>query len=1128
MAYFAQFLKPPTVSIKANTDPAAEFDASWYAVKSTLEFPDERQLARGITSTNVVEHLNAMVNLLIYESSEGDEGSAGGCMEYLLKNDVLGTLVRLSEIDRPFGIQAEVLRVITKLVSALDERFLVHSAVHKAVIRLLRTSVGEELDHVDGARPMGAASISVRAEPSDYEYELAELLCTLCNRIRSYRDLLLIFLHDKNWYQPSSLPAMYDDGEEEEAVSASDISQSVFELQGSQGRSISPTPSAGSVSTITTARQTVASAKKAEYEFLIFNYLLRFVHREGRIGDLARGGILSLVTVAMYSGDNNTGETQTPTASFLRTDGISVDPVAEAALALAEYILDGDFPQVLCAGIGAVYSALPTKLTIRWKSPTSDNGGGMTLGGAIDQDGGADPGLGLDDEVIPGAVDSTDPSFMSLLKHFLHLLEFMQDLLIQITLVASSSELDTEYTSPSSLVALTLSHTVLDTFRTTFLKNSERNVSDLIIVFLMSKDDDTGDTLHSNTVARAERERRSRKKKNRKTTALVLLEHHQQQRLVSQQHYDILTTSLGRFTLKDLLIDNIQSANRHSACTALRLLRSLCTDHCHLTSTIDGLGLFIVNSQEDATNFQARHQASTSGPAMDLVREEDESEEFVYPGVTPEETKKVKPLLYAPFEKENFITSSEHAREIELYDRLISRIVPADSNMSDSLLGMSSSVSYSNYLGDAVTLVSRTPCYTLPTSSVADPPPVRQYSLSLPHRLSPLDALLQTLLQSLRLFFVNSPQINVELTGVLSAICACPYRDMGGWLSMGVNDDAWGDVDWEGKGVMGRPEDDEDEREGDDRSIDFRIDILLRSGVKTALSPLRPKPRTVMPVLYSVLSGLVSQLDRYRRSVTDFDKFLEERRQGLLFFTDNITDAINLNMIMAADEQALGRSGTKRGDGRNATAAVPTPPPNTPARSNVLAKGFASLTGIFSPSSRKSSIKSIPPSTPAKSKSAPIVPQTPEYSGSTSRDFPTSPFTPHYKHTRGITVEGIVAPAPTEGPWSPQSRTTKAKTKAPEYNPFAPSSLDFSYGLSNEASFEDVFTAPASRSPDVNEANGIAPLDPEQALAKRASAARLNLSQLLDNVVVLEESVKELAAILQVRRSLGIDALVYA
>lgn len=118
-------------------------------------------------------------------------------MEYLLKNgeqyfvprmdltyptpytDVLGTLVRLSETDRPFGIQAEVLRAIQNMVILLDEQFLVHSAVHKAVLRLLRTCVGDDLqEQLDGRnkKVMGAAGASVRGQPSEYEEDRAFLI----------------------------------------------------------------------------------------------------------------------------------------------------------------------------------------------------------------------------------------------------------------------------------------------------------------------------------------------------------------------------------------------------------------------------------------------------------------------------------------------------------------------------------------------------------------------------------------------------------------------------------------------------------------------------------------------------------------------------------------------------------------------------------------------------------------------------------------------------------------------------------------------------------------------------------------------------------------------------------------
>ena len=84
---------------------------------------------------------------------------------------MLGTLVRLSESDRPAGIQAEVLRAVSNMVVLLDEQFLVHSVVHKAVLRLLRSCVGDDLqEQLDGrSKLMGAARNVSRAPPSEHE-----------------------------------------------------------------------------------------------------------------------------------------------------------------------------------------------------------------------------------------------------------------------------------------------------------------------------------------------------------------------------------------------------------------------------------------------------------------------------------------------------------------------------------------------------------------------------------------------------------------------------------------------------------------------------------------------------------------------------------------------------------------------------------------------------------------------------------------------------------------------------------------------------------------------------------------------------------------------------------------------
>jgi len=107
----------------------------------------------------------------------GFKHSGLSCQHQIL--DVLGTLVRLSETDRPPGIQAEVLRTISNMVVLLDEQFLVHSAIHKAVLRLLRTCVGDDLqEQLDGRnKPMGAAGNVVRAPPSQHEEDCKISVC---------------------------------------------------------------------------------------------------------------------------------------------------------------------------------------------------------------------------------------------------------------------------------------------------------------------------------------------------------------------------------------------------------------------------------------------------------------------------------------------------------------------------------------------------------------------------------------------------------------------------------------------------------------------------------------------------------------------------------------------------------------------------------------------------------------------------------------------------------------------------------------------------------------------------------------------------------------------------------------
>jgi hypothetical protein len=124
-----------------------------------------------------------------------DSSTTGACLEYFLKNDVLGNLVRICEPDRPHGVKgeaklelwadapAEVLRAINNLVVLLSERFLVHNAVHRPLRRLLQSCVGEEEKLDGGARELRARTRE--SDTEDLEGDLVDLMCILCSRMRA-------------------------------------------------------------------------------------------------------------------------------------------------------------------------------------------------------------------------------------------------------------------------------------------------------------------------------------------------------------------------------------------------------------------------------------------------------------------------------------------------------------------------------------------------------------------------------------------------------------------------------------------------------------------------------------------------------------------------------------------------------------------------------------------------------------------------------------------------------------------------------------------------------------------------------------------------------------------------------
>ena len=867
---------------------------------------------------------------------------------------------------------------------------------------------------------------------------VVNLLCILCSRIRTYRELLIIFFHDKDklWYRSEPLFALEEE-EDDELVTEEDAEE--VEERDTDGepfpRQPSPAPSRGTTTT--------PLPKRPEYEFLLFNYLLQFVHREGRTGDFARAGVLFLMDVAMSPHEpinRLAGEDSGHPPLDSPTEELESDPITGAAVALAEYIVDGDFSEVLAAGLAAVYSILPSKLQVKAADHTLSDGNSMVLGST--PEGGTDTEK---KEEGMGVGSSTDPEFKAYLEHFLRLLEFLQDIIRR------------NETHGNGSVGDAVAQSVLDAVQQVFFENvlypsilecsdadgsavavmsyieitlrtlNDGELGDLLVRFLLSEDDDdlarkrrlpnprtTGP--QSNPPRKVAHQKRHR----RKSTAMAILEIE----APDARRPSGYITSAGRFTLKDILTTNLRSTNHPTATAALQLFKTLLRLHSELCTE----RVLLVIHDPKSTSYPSPYLSIPSP----LIKPPPHCED-IEPSTDP-------PPFATYTDPDTTYTTSE--RETGLYLALISRVDP--SHTQDAF-----STGYDNYLCDAVLSLKER------NVELRDVDP--DVILKCKHRLMQNDPVLSLILLALRKFFSNSPELNLALTGVLSTLAHDPCRSLAGWLTFASPD---------GDGAYhAREFSKEYEADGDDRSIDYRINEDLT--YETLSLPATSMDEKSRPLLYAIFHGLVTQLERYRHSVEKFDRYLLERRQGLLF-SENLTDALNLALDF------------------DSTAPIPVSlrPTTTPTPTESTPK----------PKSKSSFVSFL---TPRKSKPKPppiaVAPSSPPKTGRKSIE--ASPFGPHYQKTGSIEVEPYAAPTPFAGRWTP----AKPKRWMGE---------------------DDVFSSGWGEGNQRHEQQD----DDEVGETK---TQLVTLSMLLDNVVILEEAMKELLAIVHARRALGIDSIRY-
>ena len=852
----------------------------------------------------------------------------------------------------------------------------------------------------------------------------------------------MIFFHDKHGYPSDTLFSVEEEEEEEEDDGSDDSSDTGPEtIPGSEGSE---------------------KPKKSEYEFLLFNYLLRFVHREGQIGDFARAGLLFLMDVALSPGD------QVHRLSKDDPEVAATDPIADAALSLAEYILDGDFSDVLGAGLGAVYSQLPSKLQVHAPAIAGENkAASMVLGGGPVEDEEAKSQMAMrENNRTQGMEDSRTADFKTRLDHFLKLVEFLEDIFRR---NVPKDNPDTGL-DPSALVGTAVVDSILAAIRQTFLENvlypsilecsdadgsavavmsyievmirtlERGQLLDLLVNFLVSEDNDEVPkpqpwphgtlTLGSSASSKTNNTETQAKLRRRRSSAMMLLE---LEAPVSKQSGYF--TSLGRFTLKDLLISNLRSKDQPTAAAALQLLNALLFYYSPLC--VDKL--LVVIHDPLATSFP---EPTLNDEPHATPSDQVEDEVFVYP------SEEIDASLPPPSFAQPRTTYSANEREIDLYLKLVSRLDPMHSSNTFS-------TGYDRYLCDAIQAIQNHSSFSL------DVP--QETRAQLKHRLNPNDPILSAVLEWLRKLFSNSPEFNIALTGLLASLARDPFRSLAGWLNFGHAEDASGTTPLAGSLGPVTPED------GDDRSADFQIEEMLTSESRTPTSNLDDASR---PVILTIFQSLVAQLDRYRQSIANFDKYLLERRQGLLF-SENLTDALTLALDL---EDTSGPPIFQ-----SPVAAVPPVSESPPKSVPKLSAG--SFVSFLTPRKPK------PPSKTAQ----PGVTSGP----TSSKTVAARPFGSHYQHTGAVAVEPFEAPSPSEGPWTP-ARPLKFSTEE-----------------------EDVFSSGWEDRPRNTANSSTQPEEPVQ------GPKTVTLSRLLDNIVILEESIKEMAAIIQARRALGIDAVRY-
>ncbi|KAJ3003378.1 hypothetical protein HKX48_001794 [Thoreauomyces humboldtii] len=275
-----------------------KFQQCWDTIHHELTTPHVPP--RPVERTPIPGALNQMLDILLTEQRNLETSptpATNPCAEHFLNTDLLNELVNLSRGDDPPGVKQEVIQTLSRLVGMLEAQSLFHRAVNGAVAKVVAQALVERSIACEGA--------------------VLELESNVATKVNELPPLLNLFFTQKTAI-PQSVTA-----EAEASANLTPPDGPVSAVGGMVGATTYTQP-------IKPVGSTMLPSNTTDFDFPLFDHLMRYLNTEGRHGDVARTSCSLLL---------DAGHPDMPT-----------------------YLSQSDFVITVIGGLGGLFSQLPPQL----------------------------------------------------------------------------------------------------------------------------------------------------------------------------------------------------------------------------------------------------------------------------------------------------------------------------------------------------------------------------------------------------------------------------------------------------------------------------------------------------------------------------------------------------------------------------------------------------------------------------------------------------------------------------------------------------------------------------------------------------------------------------------------------